>query len=991
MLIKYNSKKKEEKIKEKLKSIYYKNDLPQNQTEGDRRDQVKKNVIFYHPLSFIGGNSSPNEIINRCEIIKKIIQDEEIIQKREYKEEILKEVIIGYFTEASEASTRLDKYNEIKNGWFKRAFKSYLIHLYNLAKYKNEIKNNVFKQVYNEKIKNEWFIQAFNLYQDYPDKAAFTEILNFFNFKTGPLSEEDIRLAELYYMELHKKESSGIENIIQSTGCFGICGPRGVGKSTLLNNFIKESKEKLKGSKSSKPLIVKLTVPTKYKADEFLTTLLSKICEKVKDKIKKESFLRIIITFKDLKIKILSIVIIGVVFLAVHGLPEVMNLPNIINYLKNIPITHYTVVIILILLIFVLTDIAFDKIKIYDYVSRIYEDLKFKKTVEITGGASSRFLSFTRRTTFEESPINYTEPALSAKITETIEKITEKTFSKVVIIIDDIDKLEKEEGRDVIFKSIRFLSSAKNCLALLSVREGLQDEFSNEKSEVRTLFDDIIVLKGIENKGKTKNKSLEILKQLIERRIINEKVGNSFLKNKKIIGEKDIKDNFWDDLLRESGGIPREAIRWFDRSFRRWLDSEADRTIYDEFKDIIVDINSLSSKIEKEEDVEKIGWYVRGTARASKEVGLKLVNRINIEILASKIEKEGDIEKIGSCICDIAKASKEVESKEVGLKLVNRIRIEVLASKIKKEGDIEKIGSCICDIAKASKEVGLKLANRINVDALASKIKITEDIEKIGLCVSDIAKTSEEVGLELANRINVDALASKIKITEDIEKIGLCVSDIAQVSEEVALKLVDVVSSKIEKEEDIEKIGSCIGIIAWARKEVGLNLANSINTDALLSKIEKEKDIGKIGLCVGGIAGASEEAGLKFVDAVSSKIEREENMEKVVLCVGYIANASKEVGLKFVDIISSKMEKEEDIESIGWCVRGLTDGGVGLELAKRIDVNLLVSKIEKEEDIEKIGRSINDIAVASSEKAREIVDRLNPELREELQGGGWLK
>jgi hypothetical protein len=196
------------------------------------------------------------------------------------------------------------------------------------------------------------------------------------------------------------------------------------------------------------------------------------------------------------------------------------------------------------------------------------------------------------------------------------------------------------------------------------------------------------------------------------------------------------------------------------------------------------------------------------------------------------------------------------------------------------------------------------------------------------------------------------------------------------------------IKEDIERKEDIGKIGSCVGIVAWTNKEVGLDLANSINTEALLSKIEKEKDIGKIGLCVGGVAGASEEAGLKFVNAVSSKIESEENMEKVILCAGYIAKANKKVGLKFVDPISAKIEKEEDIGIIGWCVRALTDNGLGLELAKRMDVNLLVSKIEKEEDKGKIRSCISDIGVASKEVAQEIINRLNPKLREELRDKG---
>ena len=672
-------------------------DVSDNSEAKDKfREQIGKIIYSKSYISVKG--SGPDNIQYSCENIKKIVDENFKINYPSSVNMIGREIIIGYF---KASKLLMDKYNKILSKPI------YLI---------SRISNS-FAEKYDKTKKkcreeyNKCFEDAFNLYNEYPHKDTFTEILKFINFKTGPLSEEDIRLAELYHEKLHHKECLEIENITEATGCFGICGPRGVGKSTLLNTFIKKSKEKFESSKSSKPLIVKLTIPTKYKPDEFLITLLSKICENVKDKIKGGKTLHILNII--LKVSIGLGFLVLVIFALISGLSanEAINLPDIVKIFDMEKNNLYTAslffAIFITIYLIVFRFVVFDKIKIYNVVSRIYEDLKFKKTVEITGGVSSRFLSVGRRTTFVENPINYTEPALSAKITETIKEITEKAFSKVVVIIDDIDKLEKEDDRDIIFKSIRFLSSAKNCLALLSVREGLQHEFSNEKSEVRTLFDDIIVLKGIN--GKNKSECLEDIKQLIAHRIINEKVGNGFLENEKIIRDK----NFWDDLLRESGGIPREAIRWFDRSFRKWLDSEADRTIDDEFKDIMIDIDSLLSKIEKEEDVEKIGWHVWGTTRASEEAGLKLIDYINIVCLASKIEKEEDIEKIGSCVSDIAKASEGG-----GLNLVNLISTEDLGLKIEKEEDIEKIGSCVSDIAKASekvkfKKVGLNLVKDI--------------------------------------------------------------------------------------------------------------------------------------------------------------------------------------------------------------------------------------------------------------------------------------
>jgi len=105
-------------------------------------------------------------------------------------------------------------------------------------------------------------------------------------------------------------------------------------------------------------------------------------------------------------------------------------------------------------------------------------------------------------------------------------------------------------------------------------------------------------------------------------------------------------------------------------------------------------------------------------------------------------------------------------------------------------------------------------------------------------------------------------------------------------------------------------------------------------------------------LCVSGIALASEEAAMKLVDSVSAKIDTEDDIGRVGSCLSVIAHASKEVALV---------------------------------LANNIDINVLSSKINKEEDINKIGRFVSVIKWASEEVANEIITRLNPKLREELQ------
>jgi hypothetical protein len=65
-------------------------------------------------------------------------------------------------------------------------------------------------------------------------------------------------------------------------------------------------------------------------------------------------------------------------------------------------------------------------------------------------------------------------------------------------------------------------------------------------------------------------------------------------------------------------------------------------------------------------------------------------------------------------------------NEEVGLKLVNRINIKNLLTKIEKEEDIEKVKSFVCSIAMISEEVAQEVVNSLNP-------KLSEELQKRGL------------------------------------------------------------------------------------------------------------------------------------------------------------------------------------------------------------------------------------------------------------------
>ena len=323
---------------------------------------------------------------------------------------------------------------------------------------------------------------------------------------------------------------------------------------------------------------------------------------------------------------------------------------------------------------------------------------------------------------------------------------------------------------------------------------------------------------------------------------------------------------------------------------------------------------TIQMGIEREEDIEKIGSCMYVIALAASSVmeftifndsdihnifvaSSEICNGINVDTLSSKIEKEEDIPKIGRCIWGIAHGDVEV-----AYEICNRINVDTLSSKIEKEEDILKIGECIWGIAHGNVEVAREICNRINVDTLSSKIEKEEDIVKIGSCLRAIAPSNVEVALKL-----VKCVSSKIEKEEDIEKIGSCARTIARPSGEIAF-----LSSRLEGSYET---------IARANEEVAQEIINRINVDALSSKIEKEEDILKVGRCVRNITEASGVVARKIVnrinvDTLSSKIEKEEDIVKVGSCVRDIAKASGVVAREIVNRLNPKLI--EELRKEGW-------------------------------------------------------------------------
>ena len=151
-------------------------------------------------------------------------------------------------------------------------------------------------------------------------------------------------------------------------------------------------------------------------------------------------------------------------------------------------------------------------------------------------------------------------------------------------------------------------------------------------------------------------------------------------------------------------------------------------------------VDFISSILEKEENMEDIGFYMSSIARANERIGLKLSSKI--------LEKEEDLEKIAFYLL-------RMHSEKVKLGL-----IEIILSKINKEPDIDKISKFFLNFVFKDEELPLKLVNNFDIDILISKIEKEEkiedikSIEKILTCATIIADVNTEVGRKFFNRLN---------------------------------------------------------------------------------------------------------------------------------------------------------------------------------------------------------------------------------------------
>lgn len=337
------------------------------------------------------------------------------------------------------------------------------------------------------------------------------------------------------------------------------------------------------------------------------------------------------------------------------------------------------------------------------------------------------------------------------------------------------------------------------------------------------------------------------------------------------------------------------------------------------------------------------------------------------ESIEKGIKIEEDIEKIGSCVGTIS-----LECEKTGLRLVDSV-----SKRIEKEVDLEKIRKCISTIEESNKEVTMKLFKNIDINAISSIIEQEQNLEKIAKFILEFSNYGDYVG------------------TDD----ELTVFDESGI-EKIAFKLIDNISSKIKQMDimDIIHFMYCFNENGHSFKYVTSFI------DTIISKMETQEELSRILDLLEKIIAPTDweevhefeavliEVHSAFINGFSKKINKEEKIEKIgwiIETIGEFGDLQRPESIELeliskIDIVelSRKIEQEKNIENIRDLILSIIPN-------EKVTMNLVcddsfISRIEAEKNIEIIGNCLNDIANENEELSSEIINRLNPKLKQEL-------
>lgn len=351
-----------------------------------------------------------------------------------------------------------------------------------------------------------------------------------------------------YYIQ-REDEIRVLESFIEKTegAVIGLTGVRGSGKTTIMDKIIHKYQNDY--------FALKITSPTGYDETEFFVMVFKRICEEVNRKIEKEFGIRK--TIEDIgkkeNRKRLLLLLFGLVspFLIYLWLFISENL-----YIIRIiyPISLSLLLFVEFFLLFVFKSKFFSrrsrkKFGLYRKTQEILEILIYEKTISYQ--AEKKAGIFEQLTVFFKygkmlKTRPFTLPGLTSEYKDYVSDVTDVFGGKVIICIDELDKIVDPEEVKKLLRGIKGAIFQKNCYYLISISEDAVRTFrtrvSTERDMLESTFDEIINLERA---------NLDISRKIVLRWLNYEENNEPSQEIKKTV----------DIISVLSGGVPRELIR----------------------------------------------------------------------------------------------------------------------------------------------------------------------------------------------------------------------------------------------------------------------------------------------------------------------------------------------------------------------------------------------------------------------------------------------
>lgn len=373
-------------------------------------------------------------------------------------------------------------------------------------------------------------------------------------------------LSEIFHpdYEISTPMIKELNSMLKNTsgGTFGLAGPRGVGKSTIINILC----EKNKDVDGKKVLAIKIPAPVDYIGREFILNLFSVLCQRFLEinniqyawsppeihKRQNDNITNIN----------LSILFFGLFLISTYYYPNTQFLFSEMELKRSLVLTTGVLLSTISASMLFITHIhktsevlskfskrALDKFKQIDNddivklsfeIHRWMGQIKFQQsfTSDVTGNIKSPSIGiesgFKNAYTLANQQLSL--PEITHGFMSIVKLLSIKY--KVIIGIDELDKIESDEKAQRFLNDIKSLFGIENCFFFISISESALSSFEQRGFAFRdtfdSCFDHIIHVNYLD---------YDLTKSLINRRVIG------------------IPESFLAFAYCMSGGLPRDLIR----------------------------------------------------------------------------------------------------------------------------------------------------------------------------------------------------------------------------------------------------------------------------------------------------------------------------------------------------------------------------------------------------------------------------------------------